>query len=349
MFQAMHIDSSQDEQSDLFYQLTPALAVELAQRAGLRCDGLCMALNSYENRVFELGLESSSSLPFPNSMLAFDSQRVIVKFYRPKRFSQAQILEEHQALQELADNDLPVAPALMMSQGQTLACVEGIYAAVFPKIKGRPLEEVMPANIPQLGRLIARMHQVLEHRRFVYRSTLSVANMGDASLDILLQKGAIPPAIEQAYVDTCEALFDTLEQRLQGVPMVRTHGDCHRGNILQVKTQSSGMLTFYLVDFDDAMNAPLIQDLWLLNPGQGEEALDMQHGLIQGYEQIKPFPHAQLPLIELLRALRVVHYSAWIAKRIHDPAFVRMFESFHEPRYFEDELNFLREIRLRLS
>lgn len=315
--------------TDLFLSLTPADAMALIEKGGQRTTGTCIALNSYENRVFELELKGG--------------ERVIAKFYRPGRWTRESIMDEHRFLQELAQEEIPVADPLPLVGGETLFEVSGIFCAAFRKVKGRSPEDFYEDDYAVLGRLIARMHNV--GARFVapHRRTLNARSYGDEALDVLLEGKWIPPKIEQAYVDVCEDILDSLDPMLSLAPMLRIHGDCHRGNVLK---NPKG---FFLVDFDDMVMGPAVQDLWLITPGRDDESLEDREKLLKGYESIRYFDRKELAMVEALRGLRVMYYSSWIARRYHDPAFIRIFDNFREPRYWEDELNQLRELHARLS
>ncbi len=314
---------------DLFLSLTPQLAMSVAEKLGQRCSGFCFQLNSYENRVFELELEGGT--------------RVVAKFYRPGRWSREQILDEHAFILELDAQDIPVGAPLKLRGEETLVEAEGLYCAVFKKVRGRSPEDFRPAPLEKLGRLIARMHNAGEWKASDHRRRLTVEEFGDKSLETLLEAGSIPKSLEEAYVKVAEDIFDWLEPRLKQAKTLRVHGDLHRGNVLEDKDQ------YWLVDFDDMVVGPAVQDLWLLIPGRDEESLAERESLLKGYETLRKLDHSELDLIEGLRALRVIHYSAWIARRFHDPSFKRSFDHFKEQRYWEDEVNQLRDIVTRLT
>jgi Ser/Thr protein kinase RdoA (MazF antagonist) len=314
---------------DLFFSLTPRLAMSVVERLGQRSTGFCFALNSYENRVFELELEGGA--------------RVVAKFYRPGRWSEEQILDEHRFILELDAQDIPVGAPLPLQGESTLVEVDGIYCAVFKKVRGRSPEDMKAGDLERIGRLIARMHNAGEWKKSDHRRRLTVDEFGDKSLDALLELGSIPKKLEDAYVKVAEDIFDWLDPKLTRLKTLRVHGDLHRGNVLENKDG------YWLVDFDDMVTGPAVQDLWLLLPGRDEASIEERDSLIKGYEAMRTFDRAELSVVEGLRALRVVHYSAWIARRFHDPAFQRVFDHFKEHRYWEDELNQLREIWGRLG
>lgn len=315
--------------SDLFLDLNPHVATQLIEKTGHRTTGLCIQLNSYENRVYELEL--------------ITKERVVAKFYRPKRWSKEAIEEEHQFLLELKNEEIPVAAPLLFENKQTLTYIESLYATAFPKISGRSPDEISDVEWQDLGRILGRIHNIGARTTMKNRPTLSAEHHGDLSLELLLEKNFIPEPLQQSYVQTAEFIFDNIENKLKQFAFIRLHGDFHRGNLLRHRQN------FYVVDFDDAMMGPEVQDMWLLSVGRDAEAQRQRDLLLKGYTQIRSFDNRQLELIEPLRGLRIVHYSAWIAKRFHDPAFIRTFEYFRDIKYWEDELNQLREIAARLS
>lgn len=314
--------------SELFFELTPKLAMNLVEKRGKHCTGYCFALNSYENRVFELELEGG--------------ERVVAKFYRPGRWTREQIEDEHRFILELAAGEIQVAAPIPLVDDETIFEVDGIFCTVFKKVRGRSPEEIKPEDFERMGQLIGRVHNVGDRFVAKNRRRLSAAEFGDTSLEFLLDGGFIPKHVEDAYVSTAEDIFDWLEPKLAALPILRLHGDCHRGNVLENRDG------YWLVDFDDMMMGPAVQDLWLLSPGRDEYAVNDRELLIKGYQKMRKIDLEELVIVEGLRALRVIHYSAWIARRWHDPAFPRVFELFKETRYWEDELNQLREIAARL-
>lgn len=329
--------------NDSFLELTPKEAAQLIEVTGRRSTGLCFALNSYENRVFEMELAGDG----PGGE---EGERVVAKFYRPGRWERPQIQDEHDFLLELAAEEFPVAEPLRSPNGETIFEVNGIFCCVFRKALGRSPEDFFANDFKKLGELIGIMHNIGARHVAPHRRRLTADEFGDKSLDILMEGKWIPPALEQSYVTACEDILDFLESRLKRLPALRLHGDCHRGNVLSaaVRDPNSRAPGFVFVDFDDMVMGPQVQDMWLLSPGRDEQAVEDRDLMIQGYEEIRRFDRGQLELVEALRGLRVIHYSAWIARRFHDPAFQRTFDQFKEQRYWEDELDQLREIAARL-
>lgn len=321
-----------------FYDLTPDRILDAVEAWGLRPTGRCLALASMENRVYQVEIELDRS---PRS--ASDAFRVI-KFYRPGRWSAEQILEEHRFLMDLAAAEVPVVAPLPMSDGSTLARVPGagIFAAVFPRRGGRAPDELGGDELARLGRLVARVHAVGAARAAGARLRLDVDGYTLPDLEAVLASGYLPDHLHQAYRGVVEAILEIAAPWLEASAFQRIHGDCHLGNVLW---SDSGPM---LVDFDDMVSGPPVQDLWLLVPGRDPEALARRERLLAAYEQMNDFDRSSLRLVEPLRAIRVVHFSAWIAKRYADPAFPRVFPDFGGERYWTEELQVLREIQAAL-
>jgi len=317
-----------------FYELTPDRILSAVEAWGLRPTGRCLALASMENRVYQVEVELDEPPRTAN-----DAFRVI-KFYRPGRWSEEQILEEHRFLLDLVDADLPVVAPLQLASGGTLARVPGasIFAAVFPRKGGRAPDELADDDLDRLGRLVARLHGVGALRSARARLRLDVESYARPDLVYLLESGRLPASVRDSYQVVFEAICELAEPWFACADAQRLHGDCHRGNVLW---GSDGPM---LVDFDDMVVGPCVQDLWLLVPGRDDDALRRRRRMIEAYEQMRDFDRAQLRLIEPLRAMRVVHFSAWIARRWEDPAFPRVFPEFGSERYWFEELATLREI-----
>lgn len=319
----MHPDAA--ERATPFAELSPDLVIAAIERLGLACDGRVLALNSYENRVYQIGLESQDP--------------VVVKFYRPGRWSRDAILEEHEFSLSLASADVPVvAPAVI--DGRTLHEIGSYAYAVFPRRGGRWPELGVTDERVLMGRFLARLHLVGAAARFTHRRRLTSQIFGWDARSIVLDCPLVPEYVVDKYADLTQALLERTDAVLEAFNFVRTlriHGDCHRGNILWTETGA------HFVDLDDCMTGPAIQDLWMLLAGSREEMRRQMADYVEGYEQFRPFDRAELGLIEPLRALRLVHYSGWLAARWLDPAFPRAFPWFGEPRYWENHLSALRE------
>ena len=318
---------------DTFFALTPERVLESVEVGGRRATGYVFALNSLENRVYEVELE--------------DGQRLVTKFYRPGRWSREAILEEHAFLRELAEAEVPVVPPIDLGDGQTLREVakEGgltIWCAAFPKVRGRVSEEPNEEQAMRLGRLLARLHLVGERRSAPSRPTLDPATYGQRSLEVLLAAGFVPHELRGRLSSAAQAIVDACEPAFVDLPRVRLHGDCHHGNLLW---DSNGP---FFLDFDDFLSGPPVQDLWLLVPGRDDAALQTRALMAEAYQSIRSFDLRTLRLVEPLRALRILRYAAWIAQRWQDPAFQRAFPGFPEQLYWQREVQGLEEQLVRV-
>ena len=307
--------------------LTPDRILDALESVGLPCDGRMLALNSYENRVYLVyGDDTTTS--------------VVVKFYRPERWTDDQILEEHAFVAELAEREIPaVAPAAI--DGRTLHRFEGFRFAVYPRRGGRTPELDDPATLEWIGRFIGRLHAVGAQARFAHRPPLDIATFGDEPRAFLLAHAFVPPDLVDAYasvsamalagVRNCYARAGDVANAL------RLHGDCHAGNILWTTDGP------HFVDFDDARSGPALQDLWMLLSGDRADMTRQLSDVLAGYEDFMDFDRRELHLVEALRTLRLIHYAAWIARRWDDPAFPAAFPWFNTQRYWQDRVLELRE------
>jgi Ser/Thr protein kinase RdoA (MazF antagonist) len=321
-----------------YAELTPAAVLDALDAVGLPGDGRLLQLNSYENRVFQVHLE--------------DGRVVVAKFYRPGRWSDAQILEEHAFARELAAAEVPVVAPLVLqpppgSAAQlagdppTLAHHRGMRLAVAPRRGGRAPELDDPAVLQWIGRFIGRLHTVGAARPFAHRTAIDVAGMGRAARDWLLAGDLIPPDVAPAWQAAADAALALSQQAFDAVPQlrrIRLHGDCHAGNVLW--TPDAGP---HFVDLDDAATGPAIQDLWMLLPGEDEPARRQLDALLRGYREMADFDERERRLIEPLRTLRLIHHSAWLARRWADPAFPAAFPWFGGSGYWAQQAQQLRE------
>jgi Ser/Thr protein kinase RdoA (MazF antagonist) len=323
-----------------FFALTPDRILDAVEFGGRRATGYALALNSLENRVYEVALE--------------DETRVVAKFYRPGRWSRAAILDEHAFLAELHAAEIPVVPPLALDgDGGTLGelAVAGgvIYFAAFPKARGRAPEELDDDSLLQLGRLIARLHTVGAAHAAAARPRLDPESYGAASLRVLLgpkddpMSGFVPPELRARFATAGAAIVDACARAWPKSGDIRLHGDCHLGNLL------AGSSGFFFLDFDDFCHGPPVQDLWLLAPGRDDDADRQRALLVDGYQQMRDFDRASLRLVEPLRALRILRYAAWIAQRWRDPAFQRAFPDWDDQRSWQRELGELEQQRVRVE
>jgi len=309
-----------------FDHLSPERVLDAVDSIGFRCDGRLLALNSYENRVYQLGMEEGPPL--------------VAKFYRPLRWSDAAILEEHAFVAQLAAQEVPVVAALGDHQGSTLHQHLGYRFALFPKHGGRAPELESSGTLEWLGRFLARIHACGGTQVFHSRPTLDPHTFGRQPLDYLLAHDFIPADLRAAYQGTAEHLLDGIARcydRAGQVDLIRLHGDCHIGNILWTDAGP------HFVDFDDSRMGPAMQDLWMLLSGTRSEMTRQLLDILAGYEDFCDFDTRQLVLIEALRSLRLLHYSAWLAQRWDDPAFKVAFPWFNTQRYWQDRVLELRE------
>jgi Ser/Thr protein kinase RdoA (MazF antagonist) len=304
-----------------FASLSPDAVIDAAESVGIACDGRLFALNSYENRVYQVGSTSHAT--------------VIMKFYRPGRWSDRQIEEEHAFARELLDEELPVvAPTAF--EGRTLLRHGQLRFAVFPRAAARSAEFESPGALELIGRTLARIHGVGQRRRFDARPALSVARLGWEPREALLRSGLLDEAVASRYEEASGALLEAVEEafeRVGPVSALRIHGDCHVGNILW---NERGPV---FVDLDDCMTGPRVQDLWMFLSGSPDERRSQWREIERGYSQFQYFDEGELGLVEPLRALRMVHHAAWIAARWSDPAFPRAFPWFTSPRFWQEHLS----------
>lgn len=320
-----------DELSQFFYSLTPEKILEAVESTGVRCSGRCLTLNSMENRVYEVELELSDQ---EIESLSSRSERFrIVKFYRPGRWSKQQIQEEHQFLDDLVHADIPVIAPLKSDTGESVHELAGlgIYFSVFPKCGGRSPDELQDEQLLWLGRLLARMHIVGASRAASHRVTISPETYGLGSVEILKQTRVIPLDFESNYFSAVNETINLITPLFKELSVHRLHGDCHFGNILW------GEWGPFFVDFDDMVNGPAVQDMWLITGGRDEETVRQRQLLFEGYEQVRHFDRSSAKLIEPLRFLRMIHFNAWIAKRWEDPAFQRTFPYFPTNDHWRSE------------
>jgi Ser/Thr protein kinase RdoA (MazF antagonist) len=309
--------------------LTPDVALDALAGIGLAPDGRLLALNSYENRVYQAWIE--------------DAAPVVAKFYRPARWSDAQILEEHAFALELAEREIPVVAPLAFN-GRTLHEFSGFRFAVYPRRGGRAPELEDPKVLEWIGRFLGRIHATGAAGAFRARPALDIESHGAEPRAWLLASGLVPADLLEAWKSATALALEAAArcyERAGDVKAIRLHGDCHSGNVLW--TEGGEMSGPHFVDLDDARSGPAVQDLWMLLSGDRGEMTRQLADVLAGYEDFHEFDPRETALIEALRTLRLIHYSAWIARRWDDPAFPAAFPWFGTQRYWQDRILELRE------
>ncbi|GBG01854.1 stress response kinase A [Azospira sp. I13] len=312
-----------------YADLTPDAVLDALETLALVPDGRQLALNSYENRVYQVWLDEPA-----------DGRNILVaKFYRPERWSDDAILEEHAFTRELAGREIPVVPPLEFD-GRTLHRAGNHRFALFPRHGGRAPELSDPDTLEWLGRFIARIHAVGALETYRERPTLDIHSFGEAPRDFLLQSPFLPPELRNAWEGTVNVALEGVRrcfERAGPVAQLRLHGDCHMGNVLWTDAGP------HFVDFDDSRLGPAIQDLWMLLSGDRQEQQRQLDEVLAGYRDFMDFDPRELHLVEALRTLRLIHYSGWLARRWDDPAFPAAFPWFGSPRYWEERILELKE------
>lgn len=307
-------------------RLTPEVILDAVETSGLRCTGALLALNSYENRVYRVETQ--------------DDGMVVAKFYRPGRWSDAAIREEHSFTQLLQAHEIPAVAPRACRDDRTLCEHAGFRFALFPWQPGRAAELNSEEDFRILGRYLGRLHRLGAAEPFVHRLRLSVEDWGRQAIEYLKGSRMVPAELGEAYAAICAYLLPRLDDAFAitgQMRWLRLHGDCHLGNILWGRTGP------FFVDFDDCLTAPAVQDLWMLLSGSRTEREQQLAALLSGYTQFMEFDARELRLIEPLRTLRLLNYSAWLARRWDDPAFPRAFPWFNTRRYWEEQILTLKE------
>jgi len=322
-----------------YESLTPDAVLDALASVGLHGDGRLLALSSYENRVYQVHLEDPQD----------GATAVVAKFYRPGRWSEAQILEEHSFSRELHDAEVPAVAPLVL-QGRSLHGFGPFAFSVSPRRGGRPPELDDTEVLEWIGRFLGRIHAVGARRKFETRPALDVQTFGRESRDWLLANDKIPLDVQTAWARRCDEALEMIAGTAlgpaagagagagAGIRMIRLHGDCHPGNILW--TPDAGP---HFVDLDDARTGPAVQDLWMLLSGDRTQRQRQLGALVDGYEQMREFDREELALIEPLRTLRLIHYSAWLARRWEDPIFPINFPWFGSSDYWQGQVQMLEE------
>ncbi len=317
------MNSSEHKPGNDFDALTPELILGAVEQAGFRPTGEYSQLNSYENRVFDVFTE--------------DSARLIAKFYRPNRWTDLAIVDEHQFLAELQAEGISAVAPLILKNHKTIVTLDKYRATIFPRVLGRNPQEFLAGELKQVGRLLARIHNVGARKTARHRQTLDAKTFGWDLLPRL--QNFVYPELWNAYVDVSERILEFLEDELVPENYIRIHGDCHKGNLLHSGEE------FFFVDFDDFVNGPEVQDFWMLLSGISSDIYASREydEMCTGYEELRNLPD-DWHLIEGLRGLRIISYAAWIANRWNDPFFKRIFPTFTTYNYWAEELQALERI-----
>ncbi len=313
-----------------YAHLTPDTVLAALDSIGLWTDGRLLALNSYENRVYQIGQE--------------DGPPIVAKFYRPGRWSDAAILEEHAFTRELAGLEIPVVPPLVLENGASLHEHQGFRFAAYPRRGGRMPEFDRSETLEWMGRFIGRIHAVGALKPYTYRPILDIASFGEEPRDFLLKGEWLPVDLLPAWKSVIDQALDLARycfERAGKIVPLRLHGDCHAGNVLWTEGgETSGP---HFVDFDDSRMGPAVQDLWMLLSGDRDSQIQQLADVLAGYEDFREFDPRELHLVEALRTLRLIHHTAWLARRWDDPAFPAAFPWFNTQHYWQDRILELRE------
>lgn len=320
--------------SSSFFSLDPAKVLLAAESAGFYPTGEFTQLNSYENRVFDIKLEEG----LKNNL----GCNVIAKFYRPQRWSKAAILEEHEFLLSLQAEGIPAIAPLIQNHDSTLLEVDDMFVAFFPKVLGRMPQEFLAGELQKVGRLMAQVHNIGARKDAPHRPVLDTSYYGGwYTLDFL--QDWITPELRERYTIAAEDILYAIDDLFDPSEFIRIHGDCHKGNLLNNGKQ------FFLVDFDDFVNGPVIQDFWMLLSGDADSLGEEKRQIIEGYEELREFPDHQWSWVPLLRGLRIISYAGWIAKRWQDPSFPRLFPEFNTFRYWAEEVEAIEKIAWQIN
>ncbi|OQW49219.1 MAG: hypothetical protein A4S09_03895 [Proteobacteria bacterium SG_bin7] len=300
-----------------FYHLDPNSVLLAVEKLKFKPTGRYWQLNSYENRVFDLEIEG-------------DPGRVVVKFYRPSRWTKEQIKEEHGFLSDLAENGITVV------QAKNLDEFDGMYFSVWPKVQGRMLDELLPNDLKSIGRQLGQIHNVGVQKNFRVRPNWKMPARGSDSLKVL--ENWVAREVWERYRIAGNKIVSYLNKNLSANKFQRIHGDCHRGNILSTGKE------FFFVDFDDCGTGPVAQDIWMLLPPEEEQRAEDLEFLLEGYNEFRDFDESDIDLFEPLRGLRILNYSAWIAQRWTDPSFLQLFPDFRSYNWWAEEVETLERI-----
>lgn len=320
-----------DDKTQFFYTLTPDHVLNAIESLNLGTTGRVLQMNSMENRVYEVEIDLEEESDHPSDYFK------IIKFYRPGRWSKEQIQDEHDFLWDLKDHEIQVIAPLKFNGETIFKSEDGLWFSLFPKKGGRAADEWTNPLLEQMGRLLARLHNIGETKVAKYRIKLDLENYGIKNLEYLLSKDIIPLEYRSNYETTVRKICSMSEPLFKDIKFQRVHGDCHHGNTL---LGSDGP---YLIDFDDMVSAPRVQDIWMVVSGRDQYAVDQRNVLIDAYLSMADFDFRELKLIETLRALRMIHFTSWITHRYEDESFKRTFPTFNTHQYWQKELFDLNE------
>jgi Ser/Thr protein kinase RdoA (MazF antagonist) len=315
-----------------FYQLSVDQVFQVAESLGYQPTGEYFQLNSYENRVFDLFLEDEAS------------SHIICKVYRPGRWSRESIEEEHQFLLELKEQGIPVIAPILKKKVSVFESNQMSFS-FFPKAVGRMPQEFNDQDLKAIGRQLAKLHNIGAQKKAKHRPTLDIESMGWASLDFV--EPWVAPEVWPRYEKAACEILNFLEDELDLSQLIRIHGDCHKGNILQTDPKE-GVREFFFVDFDDFINGLPVQDFWMLFSGDETESSEELQSFLEGYEALRLFDDSQLRLMPAFRGLRIIYYAHWIAKRWEDPSFPKLFPEFQNYVYWAEEVEALEKIAWHL-
>ncbi len=315
----------------VFEDLGPDRVLTLVEKSlGVRCTNLFRPLNSYINRVFELEQEDGNGL--------------IVKFYRPGRWTKAAILDEHGFLLDLAAQEIPVISPLVFQDGTTLSDYQSFHYAVFPKCGGRSFDEYDDDQWLQLGRLLGRVHSVGATGKAIHRIQMGPEHSTRTHLEYLFSAGCVPTDLKHRLRESIERIINTISPLFSDIENIRIHGDCHFSNMIYRPGES-----FYIIDFDDMVMGPPVQDIWMLLPGGVDESFIEIDFFLEGYETFRSFDRRTLQLIEPLRAMRFVHYMAWCAHQVEEEGATRAIDGFGSREYWQQEIDDLEDQLVRID
>ena len=319
-----------NEKTQYFLDLHFDKILDATESLGFQTSGRVQTLASMENRVYEVEI-------YPEVETSVSDRFKIIKFYRPGRWSKEQIQDEHDFLFDLVENDLHVIAPIKFEGESVFQNEDGLYFALFPKQGGRAADEWNDDLLEQMGRLIARLHNTGRIRQANHRLNLNIDTFGKKNLELILSDNYLPLEYKSRYQEICNQVFTTATPLFEKIKTQRIHGDCHHGNILLKEGHP------FLIDFDDMSMGPAVQDLWMIIPGQDDYSRRQFDILLNAYESMSEFDDNELRIIPFLRALRIIHFSAWIGHRFEDMAFQRAFPSFGSNAYWESEINQLNQ------